>query len=683
MARHLLMTTLLLLLVFPGNAFPDTVGASERDTGSMMTQEEELYALAEAGGGGEMVSGSGGTSGTSGITYPPAQHFVMRPEVFMGAGYRFTGRSGASGSLRAAEYDYLHDSAAGTLRLHYYPLPWMLDLDFDIKDAKDHDGALGVRYMDAVMLDYRTMGMYHNMDHYGFLNVQAAPGDRDVTARYGVEVRDNDLTLTLKSPGRPYHVYINAREFDKEGSVQQRYDTVSFGNNKASVTRDIDWRTQELTAGINGNVMGVFELDYHHTVKRFDNQADRLMFHPVLDATIRDHNSVPDIVTHENVVSLHTNQSWPFSVAATAAWGTKDNEYSRVKAEYDRYYGDATYRITDNLYAAVKYGHQNLNVTNLDTVLVTPNMTVPAGTAVLRDSMSTKRDRGEVSLGYYPAANLLLLAQYRVDSVDRRNYKGWNDAGEDDGILNVTKGSSVTHTGRLSASLTPMKHTKLRASFTATHNGDPSYVSDYRNSYEGSVWGTWTPTPGLVVNGDAKIFRGENPARSGFPAATPALDINRDVDKDTAGAGVTWYAVQGLTLGAHYDYMRLKVRQALVVATTNIKEVPYWDTSHGYTVFGAYCFDFVPLTLSADFTQAWTRGTFFAETPAPDILASLTDQKIRETRGEVKAQCEVWDGWGATLAYGVSQFRDMWKHGLAERDGTAHYGSALLTKRFR
>ncbi|MBI5191237.1 MAG: hypothetical protein HZA22_11280 [Nitrospirae bacterium] len=683
MARHLLMVTLLLLLVFPGNAFPDTSGASGDDAGKMMTQEEELYALSDYSGSDvEMVSGS--TGETAGMTYPPAQHFLLRDDVTFGLGARFTGLTSGADSMRAAEYDYLHDSVAGGLSLHYYPLPWMLDLDFGIENSKDYDADLGVKFRDMIMLDYRSMGMYHNMDHNLFLNTQA-PGDLEPDALYGVTIRDNDLTLTLKSPGRPYHVYVNLRQFDKDGTVQQRFDSNSFGNNKESVSRDIDWRTQELTAGVNGNVMGLFELDYHHTVKRFDNQADRLMAHTIVPPglILRDHNSIPDVITHENVISVHSNQAWPLSGAATVAWGSKDNEYSGTRADFDRYYGDVTYRISDSIFAAVKYGRQNLNVTNLDTVLVTANMTVAPGTAVLRDSMSTKRDRGEVSLNYYPAANLLLLAQYKLDSVDRRNYKGWNDTALDDIILSAARGSSINHTGRLSATLTPMKHTKLRASFTATYNGDPSFVTDFQNSYEGRVWGTWTPSPGLVLNADAKIFRGDNPALS-VPSATLAeLDLNRDVEKDTAGLGVTWYAVPGLTLGTHYDYMRFKARQTIVVATTNIKEVPYWDTSHGYTVFGAYCFQNIPLSLAADFTQAWTRGTFFAETAAPDILASLSDQKIRDTRLNVKADYEVYRGWGTTLAYGVSQFRDMWSYELAERNSTAHYGSVMLTKKFK
>jgi hypothetical protein len=64
---------------------------------------------------------------------------------------------------------------------------------------------------------------------------------------------------------------------------------------------------------------------------------------------------------------------------------------------------------------------------------------------------------------------------------------------------------------------------------------------------------------------------------------------------------------------------------------------------------------------------------------------NLTDQKIRETRGTVKADYEIWRGWGTSLQYIISNFRDQASVDnpvTGERNGTAHIGTALLTKKW-
>jgi len=687
MARNFIILAFLLLLVCPGSAFSEENAPSgtAKDTG---TGKDEVVLAQGNNYSEEQLKAAEETSVNTAERwwmrdFIPAQHFTLEPEAYLAAGYRFTG---VTGSRRAAEFDYLHSSPTAELGIHYYPLPVRVDIDFDIKNERDHYAEVGIGYSDILKLDLRSTELFHNLDHYMFLNTGSV-AETIPDKQFGITVSDNDLRLVLKVPGWPMHIYAEARTQTKEGTIQQRWTFNGFGAGKSSDPRDIDWLTQELTAGINGNVLGWFEADYHFTIKTFESDLRQILLPP---PGAFSHNLTPDFETHEHVFSLHSNQSWPFSVAATASFGDKTNEFSRAKVGFDRYYGDISYRPTDNMMVAVKYGHQNLNVTNPEDVPAAPSP--PAGGNVDNKSISTRRDRGVASVNYYPIPSLMVLAQYKVDYVSKTNAKTYDDP---DG-LNLTKASTVTHTGKVGFTFTPERHTKIRAGFSYAHSGDPERNVDYTNKYEGYVWGTWVPTPGLVVDANYKMLRGNNPVRNEMTDAQFMDQRDRHVEKDTAGAGVNWFAMRGLVLGARYEYMRLKMLQNLVYENTGGNFVydfgsPYWDTSHNYNIYANYCFETVPLSVNAEFGQTWTRGLYLLDDTltgpiAPNLttngLASFTNQQIRDTYCKVRADWTIWRGWGTSFSYGFSQFRDMVPFDLVARNGTAHYGTVLLTKKF-
>jgi hypothetical protein len=674
MARLISIVTLLFLLALPVAAF-----------------SEETAKPGEAPAAEPMA-------GTDGLYFPPAQHFTLDPVLFTYLGYRFTG---LTGSKRAAEYDYLHDSVAGGFELHYYPLPFMVDMDFDYKNENDHNADVTLRFSDMLKVDFRSMELFHNMDHYAITTpAGVVPGrDTDPDRQYGVDVNDNDLKLVLKSPARPYHLYVDLREFRKDGTVQQRFIFLH------SVSRDIDWVTRELTAGINGNILGILELDYHHTIKTFDSKVQSIIGpdtfldengNPVLLL----HNQISNLKSNTDTISIHTDQGKPLSAAGTFSWGDKKNKFSGATVKFHREYGDVTYRPLDNLFIALKYGHQKLEVKNPDQITTLDFTTTPP-TAIdvtdIRRSIQTRRDKGAFAVSYYPVPKLMLLGKYELDAVKRGNTDLWNDDVANES-LNFTRAYSITHKGTVSAAFSPARRTKLRASFSYAHSDNPSRITDFRTAYEGYVWGTWVPSPGLTLNAQYKLFRGENPVPNPDPAGEGAVllsELNRHMQKDNAGAGVTWLSPYGLVFGAQYDFLRLRVTQNIVYNEETVFgfATPYRDQTHEYTVFTRYCFKF-PLSLEASFSQSWSKGNY---TLAPDLfsippalpgtategIASLVDQKIRETRGEVRARYEIWKGWGTALLYGISNFKDLQPQlYTGSRNGTAHYGSALLTKKW-
>ena len=647
MAKHLLTMAILLLLVFPAAAF-----------------SEEAPAGAPAAGGAY--------EGMADWAFPPAQHFAMKQYIDLFHGYRFTGFDGfKEASLRAAEFDYLHDSPAGGLELHYYPDPWLIDVDAQYKNRYDHDAGVRLYYKDILKIDYINTALFHNQDHY---QVNFIGGnDPDPAQRFGVAVDSHDLTLTLKDPGRPYRVYVNMHNFSKWGQTQARFLFLE------SRPREINWTTNELTAGASLNVINLFEIDYHHTIKEFNSNDNSFLVNDgFFFGNPLAHNLIANLETNENVIQVHTDMRRPLAGAATVSWGDKRNPFSGSKATFDREYGDVTYRIMDNMFAAVKYGHQNLVVRNDQSVLAPEPFSAIHPMTIDKDSISTSRDRGTASITYYPLPKLMLLAKYDLDSVSRTNAKDWTS----EAFLNVTKSGSITHRGTVSATYSPMAHTKLRAGYSFAYTGDPSRNTDQMRAHEAWIFANCVPSPGLALDAHYKLFRGDNPGRSQFTNDFTPDELDRHTVKDNAGAGVSWYAVPGLVLGANYAYIRTKITTNLLFNSEILSQhSPSWDVNHTYDAYAKYCFSF-PLELQADFSQDWSKGQWRPEIPfGGDSLGAVTDQKIRETKGCIKADYEVYKGWGTRFTYAISEFSDLaMKEVTGLRSGIAMSGVAMLTK---
>jgi len=698
MSNRITTLAILLLLAFPAGAFSgETVTAKpieDGPSGTSSSSETASPAFAESSSWSMMPDRWWEVA-----DFIPPQHFTLRPSYLIYAGYRFVGVKDTG--RRAAQYEYLHDSFAGGLRFSEAPLPWRVAGEFDYKNRYDRSAALTLDYRDILSLDYRNMALYRNLDHLQLI----APGAIDSSPKqnYWVAVDENEVKLSLTNPYTMHRVYANYREWKKTGTIQQRWDPGTFTDVTQSDTRNIDWVTRELTAGVSVNLFKFVELDYHHTFKTFDSRRQSVLLDTYTDPAglVLQHNLTPDFTSNYDTLSLHTPQDKAVSASGTFTLGNKKNEFSGSRVYFHREAGDVSARPLDNLIIAVKYGHQRLHAVSPDVVnQVDYSTPVPTVTplAVTNPPISQTRDRGTAALMYYPVPNLGLLAEYRLDAVERTNADAWTDI---DTLL-VSEKSSTTHTGKVGVTYTPERHTKVRASFSYSRNNNPSYHTEYMNAYKGFVWGSWVPKPGLTVNAQYKILSGNNPVFRPDGSLSLLGEMDRRVRKDEAGAGVTWFAVQGLVVGAHYDYLRFNARSNLIynnalgfqVFTFN---TPYWDTSHAYSVFANYCFSF-PLSVETSFGQTWSRGMYRLGTafldingapailsPDPTLLDTLTDQKIRETHATCKASYEFYKGWGTTLCYAYSQFTDM-AHVASpvtgERDGRAHIGTALLTKKW-
>ncbi len=146
-------------------------------------------------------------------------HYHLAPETDTWLGYRFFD---LQGSRKAAEYEYPYSSVVGGLKMLYVPLPerWEADLDWVNPNSWTADASLG--YRDILKIDYTGWALWRNYNHFGLIGI-VPPDDKDPGGQYFTDDQDNRLSLILKWPDRPYHVFINLRQFEKDGTVQARF----------------------------------------------------------------------------------------------------------------------------------------------------------------------------------------------------------------------------------------------------------------------------------------------------------------------------------------------------------------------------------------------------------------------------------------------------------------------------
>ncbi len=608
---------------------------------------------------------------------PPAAHYALEPEFRTWLGYNYVS---LEGSTRAAEYIWPHSSVTGGLVLHYTPLPRRMDFELDWKNIYDYQSEFAYAYKDMFKLDYRGWSLYHNLDHYMPLYTPAAvdlAGGQGVF--YHATSRDNRIFLRLKWPDRAYHAFAEYRQFDKEGTIQQRfYSAVT----KTSRSRDIEWTTRKYTAGINGH-LGPIEAEYTHRIKTFDPHKDVTLTDTIAGAP-HDHAVVPKLEGHSDNIKIHTDLTGRIVASVTLTAGEKNNKHTRAEVDYSRAYADLVLIPFKDLTVAFKYRFNDLQTHVPDVV----GASVFGAPGFTHDPMDRMTHTGEVVARYSPTINFSVKAGYKFENIKRDNAKSWSEtiaAGPP--VREVFPYQDIpyvqnVHQVSLGVNTRPLTTVSVKGSLTYTYCNDPAYPTDPNNSYKGRFDAVWTPVHDVMADAYYRFVREENDT------------ANMNADRDNAGALVTWTPAQRLSLYANYDYSRYKnerdIRLLSGVFPTEAPypthSVPYTDTSHLYSVGMGYAFVF-PLTLNTEFHQCWSRSAFRTAAFEPvnnvtsDGLGELTDVKIRETGGSVRAGYDFPKGWGASAEYSVTDYQDLQdkpQNGL--QDGIVHSVMLLVKK---
>ncbi len=615
---------------------------------------------------------------------PPIMKYDLKPEFYTWLGGRFVS---VDGSRRALEYGWPYSSPTGGLKLHYSPLPHRMDSELDWNNPYDFMADLAYSYKDVFKLAYQGTGLWHNLDHFK-PQPDSIADDRNPKADYHVSVRDDKVFVRLKLPERPYHVFAEYRQFEKDGTIQQRFYN---GLKKTAESRNIDWLTRRLTAGINGH-FGPVELEYSHRIKTFEPHKDVALGpepYTTTDAGATNtypahHNVVPETEQHTDTLKIHTDLTGRVVASATLTNGRKENETSGATADYRRAFGDLTIIPFEHVTVAVRYRYNEMvekvpNIVGHDfnPYVVPENFT--------KDPLNNRTNRAEVAVRYVPTSAIAVKLEYDFLNTKRYNVKQWSEPGVLE--FQTIPTDQNEHTVKLSTQLKPLKGMMFRGTVGYTYNQDPELPNKPQDAFNGRFDTEYIVRPDLNLDAHYRFARETNNT------------ANMNLERDNPGISAVWTPVERLAVTGGYDYFRyMNERDMRFIAgsgttsvTFPVQRVPYEDSTHIYYISTGYQFAFA-LALDAEYHQSWSKGRFRTSIQGSDGalgvvstsgIGELTDMKIRETGGSVSAKYDLSKGWGTSLTYTINDYQDLQdKPQNGPQDGTAHTVMLIVSKKW-
>lgn len=585
---------------------------------------------------------------------------VIKPQISISAGYGFVG---LSGSERAGEFKYLHNSISLGSELRVFSFPHRFHLDMDVENRKDYFGDISYAYEDLVLFRGINRTLFHNLENIRLTGVTVPSYGVDVRDRdkkYGVKVGMSSIFLRFKTHDFPFHVYIDGSLREREGIQQQRslMGSGSFNNMiRTSQSRDIDWKTKNLNLGANSH-LGPVEVDISHCEKRFDAGGDKVLFDNYASSAYRaagqyPHNLVPDLKGSSDTLKLHTSFTGSLVASATLSRTDRENKDSRAKADYFTGAGELTWIESPRLVFFLRYRHREADIDNPDSVTLT-DRTNPANayTYKVERSISSITDGVSGIMRYRPLSGLTLKAEYSYEDIRRKVAAEW-------GI----PGSTQKNIALLSADIRLVKGVNVKARYTHKYNIDPAYNIEPENSDEGSISFSWVPRPGLnaLFSYSALKEKRDNLHFTDTDAAE-----NRDTKKNRLLGSVTFLALKDLSLTAGYSYLQNKTEQDIeyhdLTGGAHIDPlVPYKDTSHNYF----FDMNYIPrnnISLNAGVAHTLSSGAFHPSDinlVQPVSVASLSELKTRETVYTIAWEYRFKGGFASGIQYRYSNFNDV------------------------
>ncbi|MEK6700433.1 MAG: hypothetical protein AABZ10_15480 [Nitrospirota bacterium] len=572
-------------------------------------------------------------------------------------GYRWIS---LDGSARSGEYEYFQKSDALSAVIEWDRLPHRFMLEYHSLNEKDFFKSLDYSFSDIVVFNATSRKLFHNLDHYSFGAPDPTPlasplfVDNNQGDPYSTENTFNTFFLRLKTPNFPFHFYAEARSFEKEGTVQQRFLRGYFQSaagvgaiDKLSQSREIDWRTNEVKAGANCH-LGPVELDYSHTEKRFEANGDKVLYdlypaaYDSTYGTIRasgtyPHNLVPDLESSSDTVKIHTSHTGRIVAAATYTTGEKENRDSGARTDYWNAAGDLTITPLKNLVVFFKYRHYDLTAENPDTVTIIGSTNTY--TYNVRDSISSQKDIMTGTMRYRVTDRLTLKGEYSVEKIQREvgtagatmilevpdvtgrtTLASWEVAPE------TTKSAA-----KFSATYRIMKKLSARADYSHSEIDNPAYNFDPDKSDAAKVSLTWTPTQRLSA---LVSYSGLRERRDDLES--PLAGGDRETARDQALGSVTVLVGKRSSITTSYAYFRNQADHTVTfdLAGTSTPEpgVPYDDVAHVGSVLLTHALSDA-ITVMAEATRSYSRGSFrnSGSVSADTLgLAEFSDLKVVE-----------------------------------------------------
>jgi hypothetical protein len=591
-------------------------------------------------------------------------------------------------------------------------LPHRFLLEYYALNEKDFFKSLDYAYRDTVMFNITSRGLFHNLDHYSFGPLASTPPsptftDQDPAAQYSTENMLNTYFLRFKTPDFPLHVYAEFRTVDKQGTVQQRFLQGYFRTtggvediHKVSQSRDIDWKTDEVKAGVNSH-LGPVEVDYHHRERRFEAGAEKILSadYPlacegagcslVRLAGTYPHNLVPDLESSSDTVKLHTAHTGKIVAAATYTTGKSENHDGHVRTEYWNAAGDLTITPRTDTSLFFKYRHYDVSAQNPDTVLMPGSP--QSYTYAVRDAVSSQRDVMTGTVRYRPSDRMTLKGEYIFETVQR-----------DVGVENTTMQLELSpnpgrttpafwdiaprtqkNTVKLGATYRIMKKLTLRADVSHLDVDHPAHNADPDVADRAKVTATWSPGSKVMTVLGYTGVREKRTEMEWEGTSGPVTGGKREASRHQVLGSVTVFLGKRSSLTTSYAFFRNRMDQTIayhdgsgaVVLDPGL--VPYDDVAHaGSVALGHSISETIQLTAEA--SRSYSRGSFqnTGSVPNTDGIASFSDLRVIEDLFAAGLEIELGRNIGTELRYQYRQYNDRVD---SSQDGTAQFALATMS----
>jgi hypothetical protein len=474
----------------------------------------------------------------------------------------------------------------------------------------------------------------------------------------------NRAQVRFKTPDFPFHIYLEAKNQEKHGTIQQMFlRSFSGGFNKASQSRNVDWETTEWKATVNSH-LNFAEVEVSHAEKNFKDTGDKVL----TDATAVTyaHNLVPEIESSVDTVKIHTSHTGRFAAAATYSAGDRKNMDSNAKAENVNAALDFTYIPTKNLSLAFRYRHYEMSEDTPATV-TDVSLTGPT-TFSVKKALSYQKDGLSGTARYRASQNLVLRGELAWDNLSRENAALW---GLDDSVTKILY--------RLAASYRMTNRMTLRGDVAYQTANPPANSTD--NTYPDTAASaraiiTWTPASwfNALLSG---TFMQEERSEMGLP-----FTGSRTTDRSRVLGSMTFLAGKKTAVTPSYSFFQNKSNQPLaytdaVNAITVESGVPYADTSHVVSLAVSQAASDI-LTLAADVGRSWSRGSWqnSGTVPGSSGIAELSNMHVIETIVGCDMHLQYTKPLGTDFRYQFRRINDIVDNG---QDGTNQILMATLT----
>jgi opacity protein-like surface antigen len=593
-------------------------------------------------------------------------------------GYRWNMNSG---NPMAGEYEYQHSSAAGSAVIEYDPLPHRFLFETYVQNEKDYFGELDYSYKDVFMLNMTSRSLFHNLDHYSLGQDDPStltPYFTDMNSGdlYGTSNAMNRIQVRVKTPDFPFHIYLEAKNQEKHGTIQQRFlSSFSGGFNKLSRSREIDYETEEAKATVNSH-LGPVEVEYSHAAKKFSDTHGKVMTDTVPGGSLSyTHNLVPDLESAVDTVKIHTSHTGRISASATYSSGDRKNTDSNAKATFVNAAGDFGWIPTKDVTVAVKYRRHSVDQENPDTVSVLTSLNTTT-TASVRNAINYQKDIMSGMIRYRATDRLTVRAEIAFESLNRDVWTG-------DPAGNWQLDDKVTrNTARLGATYRLTNKLMLRGDIShqtaaVPANSDDITYPETSDVARGTL--TWMPKSWFNWLLSAGTIREERSDLGGVFTDKWTKEQNRVL------SAITFILGKKTSITPSYAFFQNKQNGPIAYADstgaiTAESGVPYADTSHVASLAVSYALaDAMLLTVEGG--RSWSRGSWqnSGVVAGSTGIAELANLKLVETVAVANLDVRYTKNLGTEFRYQVRKLDDILD---SAQDGTNQVVLATLSYRW-